>query len=74
MSCCCVLMYVEISIFRVHNVKRVCGQLFMSCSVNKGRVVKVLCSDQVMVPSHWISLQAFHTSITHTYAVGSFNK
>jgi hypothetical protein len=39
--------HIEISIFRVHNVKRVCGQIYTSRSVIKGQVVRV------SVPISW---------------------
>jgi hypothetical protein len=39
-------MYIEISIFRVHNVKRVCGQIYI-CNVNEGQIVGV------SVPIRW---------------------
>jgi hypothetical protein len=45
-SCYSVSMYIEISIFRVHNVKRVCGQIYLR-NVNKCRIVRV------SVPIRW---------------------
>jgi len=45
-SCYSVSMYIEISIFRVHNVKRVCGQIYI-CNVNNGQIVGV------SIPIRW---------------------